>query len=153
MAKARISFVCTECGGVTAKWEGKCPHCGAWNTLQESRESAAPAHRFAPLAGASPVRRLSEIEAREQARSPTGIPEFDRVLGGGLVQGAVVLIGGDPGIGKSTLLLQAVASMAPVRSEERRVGKECRCRWSAYEYKEKMLEIEVHVTAMIVVSG
>src|SRR3546814_2238609 len=92
MAKARVSFVCSECGGTTAKWEGKCPHCGAWNTLQESRESAAPAHRFAPLAGAAPVRRLSDIEAREQARSPTGIPEFDRVLGGGLVQGAVVLI-------------------------------------------------------------
>ncbi|MDN5843817.1 MAG: DNA repair protein RadA [Alcaligenaceae bacterium] len=114
MAKAKVSFVCSECGGITAKWEGKCPHCGAWNTLQESRESAAPAHRFAPLAGASPVRRLSEIEAREQARSPTGIPEFDRVLGGGLVQGAVVLIGGDPGIGKSTLLLQALASMSRV---------------------------------------
>src|SRR3546814_12271681 len=76
----------------SAKWEGKCPHGGAWNTLQEARESAAPAHRFAPLAGAAPVRRLSDIEAREQARSPTGIPEFDRVLGGGLVQGAVVLI-------------------------------------------------------------
>lgn len=114
MAKAKTLFICNECGGVTPKWEGKCPHCGAWNTLQESRESAAPSHRYAPLAGVSPVRRLSEIEAREQARSPTGIAEFDRVLGGGLVQGAVVLIGGDPGIGKSTLLLQALASMSRV---------------------------------------
>src|SRR5690606_13412365 len=85
---------------------------GAWNTLQEARESAAPAHRYAPLAGASPVRSLAEIEARELPRQPTGIAEFDRVLGGGLVSGAVVLIGGDPGIGKSTLLLQALVSLS-----------------------------------------
>ncbi|WP_322999530.1 DNA repair protein RadA [Castellaniella sp.] len=113
MAKARTLFLCTDCGGTTAKWEGRCPHCGAWNTLQESREPAASAtHRFAPLAASAPVRRLADIEAREQARNPTGIEEFDRVLGGGLVAGAVVLIGGDPGIGKSTLLLQALASLS-----------------------------------------
>lgn len=80
--------------------------------MQETRESAAPAHRFAPLAGASPVRSLAEIEARELPRQPSGISEFDRVLGGGLVSGAVVLIGGDPGIGKSTLLLQALVSLS-----------------------------------------
>ncbi len=80
--------------------------------MQESRETAGANHRFAPLAATTPVRSLAQIEAREQARHPTGIGEFDRVLGGGLVQGAVVLIGGDPGIGKSTLLLQALASMA-----------------------------------------
>jgi len=113
MAKARTQFLCTECGGTTSKWEGRCPHCGAWNTLQESRESPASAsHRFAPLAASAPVRRLADIEAREQVRNPTGIEEFDRVLGGGLVAGAVVLIGGDPGIGKSTLLLQALASLS-----------------------------------------
>ncbi|MBV2180369.1 MAG: DNA repair protein RadA [Castellaniella sp.] len=113
MAKARTLFLCTDCGGTSAKWEGRCPHCGAWNTLQETRESATAApHRFAPLAAATSVRRLAEIEAREQVRNPTGIEEFDRVLGGGLVAGAVVLIGGDPGIGKSTLLLQALASLA-----------------------------------------
>ncbi|MGE4336359.1 MAG: DNA repair protein RadA [Pigmentiphaga sp.] len=121
MAKARTTFVCRECGGTSAKWLGQCPHCQAWNTLDE--QTVAPAasgaahHRFAPLAGSSPIRRLSEIEAREQARSSTGIAEFDRVLGGGLVAGAVVLIGGDPGIGKSTLLLQAMAAM----SERQRV--------------------------------
>ena len=113
MAKIKTSYVCNECGGTCPKWEGKCPHCGAWNTLVESVAApAATAHRFAPLAGASPVRSLSEIEARELPRQPSGIPEFDRVLGGGLVAGAVVLIGGDPGIGKSTLLLQALASLS-----------------------------------------
>lgn len=114
MAKAKTLFVCSECAGTCPKWEGRCPHCGTWNTLQESRETASDVHRFAPLAGASPVRSLAEIEAREQARQPTGIAEFDRVLGGGLVPGAVVLIGGDPGIGKSTLLLQALVSLSRV---------------------------------------
>lgn len=116
MAKVKTTFVCTECGGTSLKWQGQCPHCQAWNTLEEStaepgRESG---HRYAPLAGTSAVRKLSEIEPRQQPRLPTGIAEFDRVLGGGLVPGGVVLIGGDPGIGKSTLLLQALASMARV---------------------------------------
>lgn len=112
MAKSKTVFVCTECGGTSPKWEGKCPHCGSWNTLHESHDTGMPAHRFAPLAGISPVRSLAEIEARELPRQPTGITEFDRVLGGGLVTGAVVLIGGDPGIGKSTLLLQALVSLS-----------------------------------------
>lgn len=84
--------------------------------MQEALPPTTDIHRFAPLAGASPVRSLSEIEAREQTRQPTGIAEFDRVLGGGLVNGAVVLIGGDPGIGKSTLLLQALVSLSGVVS-------------------------------------
>jgi len=113
MAKAaRSSYVCSECGGTSAKWLGKCPHCGEWNTLQESMAAAVPVHRYAPLAGSTPVQDLSDIEARELPRQPTGIGEFDRVLGGGLVPGSVVLIGGDPGIGKSTLLLQALVSLA-----------------------------------------
>jgi DNA repair protein RadA/Sms len=112
MAKSKTLYVCSECGGTCPKWEGKCPHCGAWNSLQESLDSGTVAHRYAPLAGASPIRSLADIEAREQPRQPSGLPEFDRVLGGGLVAGAVVLIGGDPGIGKSTLLLQALASLS-----------------------------------------
>jgi len=114
MAKTtKTLFVCSECGGTSPKWGGKCPHCNAWNTLQESADVGAPAHRYAPLAGAtSPVRRLAAIEARELPRQPSGIAEFDRVLGGGLVAGSVVLIGGDPGIGKSTLLLQALVSLS-----------------------------------------
>src|SRR5690606_28415036 len=113
MAKAKTTYVCTECGGTCPKWEGRCPHCGTWNTLQETHDAHAT-HRFAPLAGASPVRVLADIEAREQSRQPTGIAEFDRVLGGGLVTGVVVMIGGDPGIGKSTLLLQALVSLSRV---------------------------------------
>src|SRR5690606_14724608 len=117
MAKNKTQYVCLECGGVTPKWQGKCPACGAWNTLEEtaSEAPAAASHRFAPLAGNTPVRRLADIETREQPRLSTGISEFDRVLGGGLVAGAVVLIGGDPGIGKSTLLLQALAALSSSR--------------------------------------
>lgn len=110
MAKSKTSFVCSECGAIHPKWVGKCPHCGAWNTLTEQVET--PAHRFAPLASASPVQFIADIDAREFPREPTGIGEFDRVLGGGLVDGAVVLIGGDPGIGKSTLLLQALVAIS-----------------------------------------
>ena len=114
MAKAKTTYVCSACGGTCPKWEGKCPHCGEWNTLTETVAASAQSHRFAPLAGASPVRNLAEIEARELPRQPSGIDEFDRVLGGGLVTGAVILIGGDPGIGKSTLLLQALVSLSRV---------------------------------------
>jgi len=115
MAKAKSMYVCAECGASSAKWQGKCPGCGGWNTLEETVAAAAPsgvAHRYAPLAASSPVRKLASIEAREVARFSTGIEEFDRVLGGGLVPGGVVLIGGDPGIGKSTLLLQAMALLS-----------------------------------------
>ena len=111
MAKAKTVFSCTECGGQTLKWQGQCPHCQEWNTLVESIADAAPPKRFAGLAQASQVLKLADVEASEEARLPTGIGEFDRVLGGGLVPGAVILIGGDPGIGKSTLLLQALCRM------------------------------------------
>ena len=110
MAKDKTVYSCTECGGSTPKWQGKCPHCGAWNTLIESvvEAPAAGRNRFAALAPASEVAVLAEIEAAEVPRTPTGIGELDRVLGGGIVEAGVVLIGGDPGIGKSTLLLQAL---------------------------------------------
>ena len=114
MAKAKTIYSCTECGGQSPKWQGQCPHCMAWNTLVES--VAEPAvkggNRFSALAASGQVQKLSEVEAAEVPRTPTGIAEFDRVLGGGLVEGAVVLIGGDPGIGKSTLLLQVLAHLS-----------------------------------------
>jgi DNA repair protein RadA/Sms len=112
VAKQRSFHACTECGGQTAKWQGQCPHCGAWNTLVETVAESAPTNRFAAAEGGGRLQRLSEISAREHSRIATGFEEFDRVLGGGLVAGGVVLIGGDPGIGKSTLLLQALARLA-----------------------------------------
>ena len=111
MAKTKTAYVCTECGGQSSKWQGQCPNCGVWNTLVETI-AATPSSRFQALAGApSAVRTLASVETRDNARTPTGIEEFDRVLGGGLVSGGVVLLGGDPGIGKSTLLLQAMAAL------------------------------------------
>jgi DNA repair protein RadA/Sms len=112
LAKPKTVHACTECGGQTAKWQGQCPHCGAWNTLVETVAESAPSGRFAAAEGGGKLQRLSEVSAREQPRIATGFEEFDRVLGGGLVSGGVVLIGGDPGIGKSTLLLQALARLA-----------------------------------------
>ncbi len=111
MAKEKTIYTCTECGGTNPRWLGKCPHCEAWNTLIESVAEGASApgkNRFAALAKSAPVAVLADIEAADVARTPTGIDELDRVLGGGIVEGGVVLIGGDPGIGKSTLLLQAL---------------------------------------------
>jgi len=112
-------FVCQECGAQSPKWLGRCGDCGAWNSFVEERAqaqdaggAAAGAHRYA-LAGAAGAARLySDIELEQQARLTTGIDEFDRVLGGGVVPGSLVLLGGEPGIGKSTLLLQAAANMA-----------------------------------------
>ena len=109
MAKAKTIHTCTECGGQTLKWQGQCPHCTAWNTLVETIAEKPSGSRYQSVAEASKLQKLADVEAREEQRRPTGIDELDRVLGGGLVTGAVVLIGGDPGIGKSTLLLQALA--------------------------------------------
>ena len=111
MAKARTVYACTECGGASPKWQGQCPHCGAWNTLVESVATPAPTRFQSVAGGRSPVRPLSSVVARENPRVPSGLDEFDRVLGGGLVPGGVILLGGDPGIGKSTLLLQAGAAL------------------------------------------
>jgi len=113
MAKDKTHYSCTECGGTSPKWLGKCPQCEAWNTLVEavSAEAGGLKNRFTPRAGLAPsagVTALSDIEAQDVERTPTGQDELDRVLGGGMVEGGVVLIGGDPGIGKSTLLLQAL---------------------------------------------
>jgi len=112
MAKAKSEYVCSECGGTSPKWQGQCPQCSAWNTLVEAPTQAAPSARFASIAQTAEVHSLGDIAATELPRESTGLTEFDRVLGGGIVPGGVVLIGGDPGIGKSTLLLQALAAMA-----------------------------------------
>ncbi|MDD3920603.1 MAG: DNA repair protein RadA [Eubacteriales bacterium] len=102
MAKDKIMFVCGECGFESAKWMGKCPACGNWNTMVEME-----AVKVKPGGSAAVTQRLSDVGATAHRRTGTGMEELDRVLGGGLVPGMVVLLGGDPGIGKSTLLLQA----------------------------------------------
>jgi len=111
MAKPKTIYSCTECGGQSPKWQGQCPQCGAWNTLVETIDAPSPT-RFVGVAGArSTVTPLASVKPRASSRIATGIEEFDRVLGGGLVAGGVILLGGDPGIGKSTLLLQAGAAL------------------------------------------
>lgn len=115
MAKPKIVYSCTECGGQTPKWQGQCPSCMAWNTLVESIAEAPAANRYAALNQTAGLQKLAEVEAAEVPRHPTGVGEFDRVLGGGLVPGGVVLLGGDPGIGKSTLLLQTLCHIGNLR--------------------------------------
>ena len=114
MSRDKTSYVCSACGGASPKWLGKCPQCNEWNTLEETvaEASGTPRHRYQSLAKVQPVATLSEVAAADVERTPTGQPELDRVLGGGIVEGGVVLIGGDPGIGKSTLLLQAAETLS-----------------------------------------
>ncbi|HWY23303.1 MAG TPA: DNA repair protein RadA [Nevskia sp.] len=108
----KTAYLCQDCGAAFPKWAGQCGECGAWNTLVESVAAAAPRGRGAALvAPSAAVQRLDQVSEEDTARIPTGLSELDRVLGGGIVPGAVILIGGDPGIGKSTLLLQALAAL------------------------------------------
>ena len=119
MKPPKTLFVCQECGSQSAKWLGRCADCGAWNSFVEERApepgagaAGAGTHRYAVAGTPGAARLYSEIEIAQHPRMTTGIDEFDRVLGGGVVPGSLVLLGGEPGIGKSTLLLQAAASMA-----------------------------------------
>lgn len=113
MAKTRMQHRCTECGATTPRWAGRCPTCEAWGSLEE--EVVVPASTGVAATrrsvSAAPVP-IGDLDAEVGTPVPTGIGELDRVLGGGLVPGSVTLVGGEPGIGKSTLLLQAVASLA-----------------------------------------
>jgi len=111
MARAKSAYVCSDCGASALQWFGACPSCGAAGTLVETRAEKPGAPRHRGVAPESRPQPLARIEAREAARTPVGLEELDRVLGGGLVAGQVVLLGGDPGIGKSTLLLQALAAL------------------------------------------
>ena len=111
-SKSKTVYACQNCGATSPKWQGQCPGCGEWNTLTESVQESRASSRFQSLAADGAIRPLHEVDAAELPRTPTGLDELDRVLGGGLVPGGVVLIGGDPGIGKSTLLLQAMTRLA-----------------------------------------
>ena len=109
MAKTKTLFYCTDCGNELPKWQGQCPSCGAWNTIVEQpsipKNSIKRSARTVGI-GPSKAQKLSEIQTTEELRFQTGMNELDRVLGGGAVKGSLVLIGGAPGIGKSTLMLQ-----------------------------------------------
>ena len=128
MPKEKLAYSCRECGAQTSKWSGQCPDCGAWNTLTEGvAASVSKVARFASYGdNGGPVvsQPMSSVESGKESRTPIGLEEVDRVLGGGLVAGSVVLIGGDPGIGKSTLLLQAVAKLSPRMSTLYVTGEE-----------------------------
>jgi len=158
MAKAKTNYTCTECGGVANKWTGQCPSCGQWNTLVETLVEAA-GNRFSNqhqgLAQTAPVMTLADIEAIDVPRFGTGIEEFDRVLGGGLVAGGVVLIGGDPGIGKSTLLLQALANLSKLKKvlyvsgEESGAQIALRAKRLAVDAKELKLQAEIQLEKIL----
>lgn len=111
MARERTVYVCQQCGARSPRWLGRCGDCQAWNSFVEERAEPAPARRTAPGRLAEPVS-IAAVPDADEVRTPSGIGEFDRVLGGGVVAGSAVLIGGDPGIGKSTLVLQALAALA-----------------------------------------
>ena len=118
MTKTKVRFQCNDCGAVSPKWTGQCPECQSWNSLVETviEKPAKSARIKSHQASPSLVHALDEIDTAEQSRLSTGIAELDRVLGGGIVNGSVILIGGDPGIGKSTLLIQAMSSLTGVSS-------------------------------------
>src|SRR5438128_5011743 len=133
-SKNRTQFLCNSCGSVHPKWMGKCPDCGTWDSLEEYKTPTPDARAAAlslggvgggatgDLARGGEALALSEIDEDDTPRRPTGIGEFDRVLGGGIVPGSAVLVGGEPGIGKSTLLLQVAHELARERSEVRGHG-------------------------------
>src|SRR6185437_13028988 len=137
MARSETQFVCQQCGAAHSKWAGRCDACGGWNTLVEEAVATGPANSLAKSGGSKGIgksrgRRLEftglQGDSREIPRRITGIAEFDRVCGGGMVPGSALLVGGDPGIGKSTLLLQALAALATGKS-----GKPYRCAYISGE--------------------
>src|SRR5256714_14491487 len=121
MAKPAVQFACTECGYSAGRWFGKCPGCSAFGTLVEE---AVAARTGSGAAAARIPLRLVEVEIEEAARIPTGVSELDRVLGGGLVPASLVLLGGEPGVGKSTLLLMALRAVGESRASLLVTGEE-----------------------------
>ena len=111
MAKSKTAYQCRECGGNSSKWQGQCPHCFVWNSLEETIIESKMPSRFAALSKTNELTKLDDVKALSIPKRKTNISEFDRVLGGGFVPGGVILIGGDPGIGKSTILIQALSKI------------------------------------------
>jgi DNA repair protein RadA/Sms len=156
--KSKTNYTCTECGAISNKWAGQCPACSQWNTLVETVVETA-VNRFSNqhkgLVQTSPVLTLKDVEAIDVPRFGTGIEEFDRVLGGGLVPGSVVLIGGDPGIGKSTLLLQALANLSKLKKALYVTGEESgaqvalRAKRLAVDAKDLHLQAEIQLEKIL----
>src|SRR6266705_1653970 len=119
MAKPAVNYACTDCGYTAGRWFGKCPGCNAFGTLVED-VVGGPTAKAPP----QPLLRLVDVQADEAARISTGVPELDRVLGGGLVPASLVLVGGEPGVGKSTLLLTALRSISATRTTLLITGEE-----------------------------
>ena len=143
MVKAKTAYECAECGGQSSKWQGQCPHCFQWNSLNEV-VIEAQLSRFNPLNKNSKLHKIDEVNISDISRNLTNNPEFDRVLGGGLVPGGVTLIGGDPGIGKSTILIQTLAGLTNDPSNK------CKCLYISGEesieqiaIRAKRLDLEV----------
>lgn len=155
MSRIKVVYSCSTCGAQQPKWSGQCPDCGAWNTLSE--EVATPRSTsvgrggrlagFAGQAGVGQVQSLSEVTPNDVARQPTGVGEFDRVLGGGLVPGSVVLIGGDPGIGKSTLLLQTLVRIGARQKTLYVTGEESLQQVSLRAHRLSLPMVEVRLLA------
>src|SRR5579859_680966 len=124
MAKARTQFICNHCGSVHPRWLGKCPDCGTWDALEEFKaptpDARAQHTQTGNIVQGGEALTLAQIDESESVRTPTGIGEFDRILGGGIVPGSVVLVGGEPGIGKSTLLLQVAHAVAAPKAEAKK---------------------------------
>ncbi|HEU4843378.1 MAG TPA: DNA repair protein RadA [Burkholderiaceae bacterium] len=160
MAKVKTNYTCSDCGAISNKWTGQCAACQQWNTMVETVLEAPGANRYSntqhqALAQTAPVLSLADIDAIDVPRFGTGIEEFDRVLGGGLVAGGVVLIGGDPGIGKSTLLLQALANLSHVKSvlyvsgEESGAQIALRAKRLAIDARELKLQAEIQLEKIL----
>lgn len=158
MAKQKTNYTCTECGGVQSKWAGQCPSCQQWNTLVETVVEEVGnrfSNKYQGLAQTAPVLNLADIDAEDIPRFGTDIEEFDRVLGGGLVPGGVVLIGGDPGIGKSTLLLQALANLTKIKKvlyvsgEESGAQIALRAKRLAVDAKDVSLQAEIQLEKIL----
>ncbi len=125
MSKEKLIYSCNSCGAQSPKWAGQCMDCGEWNTIIEELSIISKSPRHAGYAGqTAAVKKMAEVELQEESRFPTQIAEFDRVLGGGLIAGSVILIGGDPGIGKSTLLLQVMCELSQKTSALYVTGEE-----------------------------
>ena len=160
MAKIKTTYTCSDCGAISNKWTGQCSSCNQWNTMVETVPETAGNNRYSnpqhmSLAQTAPVLSLDDIDAIDVPRFGTGIEEFDRVLGGGMVSGGVVLIGGDPGIGKSTLLLQALANMSHhkrvlyVRGEESGAQIALRAKRLVIDAKELKLQAEIQLEKIL----